>query len=210
MKRIGNGGVWLPDDESDKMMIAAGIQYQCGKFSEVMRYVTKTRTAIDVGAHCGLWTAQLARYFDSVQCFEPLPRHIECWEKNVGWRKNCTLHKEALGSECGTCAIAVVDGLSGRSHVSGDGDLKMARLDDYDFTDVDLIKIDVEGYEYFVVKGGEQTIRKYKPAIIVEQKPNFGERYGISDKSAVDHLTGMGAVVRGEIAGDYILSWNPC
>jgi hypothetical protein len=74
-------------------------------------------------------------------------------------------------------------------------------------TGVDLIKIDVEGYEYFVIKGGEKTILENKPAIIVEQKTGFGGRYGISDKSAVDHLESLGAVVRKELAGDYILSW---
>lgn len=28
--------------------------------------------------------------------------------------------------------------------------------------------IDTEGYEYYVLKGAEQTIRKYKPVLVVE------------------------------------------
>ena len=208
MKRVGNGGVWLPDDETDPLMISGGIQYQSGKFSEVMKYVKNDRVAVDVGAHCGLWTCQLSKFFQKVECFEPLPRHIECWNKNVGWRSNCSLHQVALGSQTGECGISVVDGLSGRSHVSEGTDMKMLCLDDFNFKNVDLIKIDVEGYEYFVIKGGEKTILESKPAMIVEQKKGFGGRYGVSDKSAVDHLESLGAVVRKELAGDYILSWQ--
>jgi hypothetical protein len=121
MKRVGNGGVWLPDDEADPLMINGGIQYQSGKFSEVMKYVKGEYLALDIGAHCGLWTSQMSRYFDRVECFEPLPRHIECWRKNVGWKQNCVLHEIALGDKEGVCGIEMVDGFSGRSHVSGEG-----------------------------------------------------------------------------------------
>jgi FkbM family methyltransferase len=43
-------------------------------------------------------------------------------------------------------------------------------LDDinYQFTDIGVIKIDVEGFEYFVLLGAKQTILKYKPVIIIE------------------------------------------
>ena len=34
--------------------------------------------------------------------------------------------------------------------------------------EVDLIKIDTEGWEYFVLKGGKQTINKYRPIILME------------------------------------------
>ena len=33
---------------------------------------------------------------------------------------------------------------------------------------VDYIKIDTEGYEYYILKGGEKTIKKYKPYIQLE------------------------------------------
>jgi len=43
-------------------------------------------------------------------------------------------------------------------------------LDDiiYQFNNVGVIKIDVEGFEYFVLQGAHNTINKYKPIIIVE------------------------------------------
>jgi hypothetical protein len=33
---------------------------------------------------------------------------------------------------------------------------------------VDFIKIDTEGWEYFILQGGEKTIQKYKPMIQLE------------------------------------------
>lgn len=43
-------------------------------------------------------------------------------------------------------------------------------LDDinYQFSDIGVIKIDVEGFEYFVLEGAKKTILKYKPVIIIE------------------------------------------
>jgi FkbM family methyltransferase len=41
---------------------------------------------------------------------------------------------------------------------------------------VDLVKIDVEGYEMDVLRGAEQIIKKFKPAIILEFSPVFYKR----------------------------------
>lgn len=208
MKRIGNGGLWLPDDEQDKVMISGGAQYQGSKLRAALQYVKQARTALDIGAHCGLWTVQLGGYFQRVECFEPLPLHIECWRKNAGWKGSCHLHEVALGDQEGPIGMHIEPGLSGRSHVNGEGSYAMRRLDSYGFDEVDFIKIDVEGYEYFVIKGGEETILKNKPVMIVEQKPKHGGKYGLTDTQAVDHLVSLGATVKGEIVGDFVVAWE--
>lgn len=208
MKRVANGGMWLPDDEQDKVMIAGGAQYQGSKLRAALRYVKQARRALDIGAHCGLWTVQLGQYFQEVECFEPLPIHIECWKKNANWKGSCRLHEVALGEKDGETGMHIEPGLSGRSRVNGEGSYAMRRLDSYGFTDVDFIKIDVEGYEYFVIKGGEETILKNKPVMIVEQKPKHGGKYGLTDTQAVDHLKSLGATVKAEIVGDFVMAWE--
>ena len=40
-------------------------------------------------------------------------------------------------------------------------------------TRVDLIKIDVEGHEYRVLQGAVETIKKFKPMIVIELAPSF-------------------------------------
>jgi len=54
----------------------------------------------------------------------------------------------------------------------------MKRLDSFGLKRVDFIKIDVEGYELEVLKGGEYTITSCKPIIVLETKDKHYERYG--------------------------------
>ena len=42
------------------------------------------------------------------------------------------------------------------------------KIDNYDFDDVDLIKIDVEGHEEYVIEGARNVIQSNKPILIVE------------------------------------------
>ena len=43
------------------------------------------------------------------------------------------------------------------------------KVDEFNFTDIDYIKIDVEGFEKKVLIGAKETILKYKPLIVIEQ-----------------------------------------
>ena len=201
-------GVYLPDGERDKVMLGAGASYQATKFASVLSWTTKRRVAVDIGAHCGLWSMQFARaHFASIVAFEPLQQHVECYRKNVP-EGRYVLHQVALGEEHGTCGMKIVESLSGRSHVAGEGDVPMMRLDDFGLCP-DLIKIDAEGYEYFILKGGEETLKTYRPAIIVEQKPQYVHgRYGLPDTAATDYLFSLGAKQRDLIAGDWVFSWD--
>ena len=52
-------------------------------------------------------------------------------------------------------------------------------LDSLNIKDVDLIMIDTEGYELFVLKGGIETIKKYKPILVVEfHNRNLTQKFG--------------------------------
>ena len=210
MKKVGAAEVYLPDDETDPVMLGAGGKYQGSKLMAALKYVRNYRTAIDVGAHCGLWSMQMAKHFQNVECFEPLQRHIECWQANINGSDKCRLFQVALGNEPGIVRIHVVETQSGRSHVHpSDGiPVPLEKLDKFTFDNVDLIKIDVEGYELQVIKGGEETIKRDKPVIIVEQKPGNGSRYNESDTAAIDYLKGLGMIQKEVIAGDYVMAWQ--
>ena len=47
--------------------------------------------------------------------------------------------------------------------------INVKNLDSYKFKDIGLIKIDVEGYELNVFKGGIKTLKKWKPIILFEE-----------------------------------------
>lgn len=56
----------------------------------------------------------------------------------------------------------------------GGEEVKIKTLDSFNIKEkIDLIKIDVEGFEYFALSGGIQTIKKNKPVILIEEH-NYG------------------------------------
>ena len=226
MKFFEHGGWWLPDGEEHlqeyltrrNQWINGRLQYQRSKFLEAMKWVVgPRRLAVDVGAHAGLWSMTLAEYFDNVVAFEPVQEHAACWQKNMEGIGNAVLFPIALGERAGTVRLKPMPGASMKIRVyAGIDDVVEApiqRLDDLTVDSkapIDFLKIDVEGYEYFVCRGGEQTLLRSKPVVIVEQKPATGmlENYGIRETEAVLYLESLGAKQRVEINGDYVLSWD--
>lgn len=213
------GGVWLPAHEQhligwmnhpkNKILIDGKLAYQWKKQQIAMSIVRNWRTAVDIGAHCGLWSMHLVKRFSSVHAFEPVELHRACWEMNVGAIDPVAmvLHPYALGEVEGTCSMHTTNTSSGDSYVSGTGDIPIKRLDEYDLHEVDFIKLDCEGYELLALRGGEETLKQCKPAICVEQKPGRAQKYGLKEKGAVDYLQSLGAVLRKEMSGDFFMSW---
>ena len=232
-------GIWLPDGEKhfpewmakNGEIVNGRGTYQIRKLREAMKWCKQFRTAVDVGAHVGLWSMHLVQRFKRVEAFEPVPQFRECFRRNVPDAVDVTtigmMGKEVLHDhELHDCALGVgtPDGFvsmninpadTGGTHVNCDG-LKgdapltqMKQLDSFCFQDVDFIKIDTEGYELEVLKGAVETLRRCKPCVIVEQKPHkLLPNFGIKGTPAVDFLRSLGAVLRKEMGGDYIMSWD--
>ena len=210
------GGVWLPAHETHlvdwmkkkNQVVDGKLTYQLDKRNDALKWVKNWRGAIDVGAHCGLWSMDLVKRFTALHAFEPVALHRECWQLNVDQSRNPVLYACALGEERGAISINTADTSSGDSWVDGAGDIPLRRLDDFDLQDIDFIKLDCEGYELFALRGGEEMLNRCKPCVIVEQKPGRAQKFGLPERGAVDYLIGLGAVLRAEKSGDYILSWD--
>jgi FkbM family methyltransferase len=193
------------------------LRYQGKKQDAAMKLCKQFRTAVDVGAHVGLWSYYLERQFDHVEAFEPVSAHRECFLMNLadserasadGAIPGFTLHACALGDHEGSISISTETGSSGNSFISGDGDIPLKRLDDFNLQDVDYIKLDAEGGELPALRGGEETIKRCRPCIIVEQKPGRAQKFGLPETGAVAYLQSLGAVLRQEISGDFLMSWD--
>ena len=169
----------------------------------------KKNTTIDIGAHCGFWSYFLGLSFKKVYAFEPVDIFRECFKKNVP-HPNVELIPVALGNENSFVSMNVELENTGATHVSSNTNdfnkVELKKLDDYKFTDIDFIKIDVEGYENQVVLGAKETLLRNKPIIIVEQK-GFSDRFNETQFEAVDTLKSYGAKVIDQVAKDYILYW---
>lgn len=207
-------GIWLPEGEKhfpewmsrNGELVNGKGTYQIKKWRACLPWIKQWRTAVDVGAHVGLWSMQMVGRFDQVHAFEPVEAFRRCFIRNVP--HEWTLYAMSLGAAQGSVSMAIDAADSGGTHVAGSGDIEMCPLDSVGLHEVDFIKIDCEGYELEVLKGAEMTLRENRPCVIVEQKPHkLGPNFGIKGTPAVDFLAAMGAQVREVISGDYILSW---
>lgn len=208
-------GIFLPAHETHltAWMDGQGLRpdgvpnYQLKKIKAVLSHVPgdRRRCAVDVGAHCGLWSYHLAKAFDFVHAFEPVELHRECFRLNLPTAENVELHACALGAEEKFVAMHTTNTSSGDSWIKGDGDIPMKTLDSLNLGRCDLIKLDCEGYELFALKGAEQTIRSCLPVIIVEQKPHRAEKYQLHERAAVPWLESLGYTLAQEMSGDFIM-----
>jgi FkbM family methyltransferase len=134
------------------------------------------RVSIDVGANFGLYTYALARLSARVESFEPLAENLRLLR--AARVSNVSVHQVALSSDAGTQTLRVprvgshrcggLASLTVRYDTADEVQVEVRRLDDYRFSDVGLIKIDVEGHELEVLSGARETIVRYLPGLLIE------------------------------------------
>jgi len=155
-----------------------------------LKHVSDWRVCLDIGSNIGQWTRPLAERFDSVVCFEALPEvgvgfktdhaaerfdSVVCFEPNPNFRecfdKNITESNVTLWHY----------GLSDKEHTAlqdfnstmlkqGDGDIECRTLDSFGLTNLDFIKIDVDGFEVPLLNGARETLSKNNAVINIEMK----------------------------------------
>ena len=174
MKEVG--GWWLPDNEAHIEQYFQSIKanaYQPLHQQVSVKQCSKFRTAIDIGAHVGLWARGLTEKFETVVCFEPCDEFADILLKNAP--NIAMVHRCALGEQEGRVQLEIEPDNTGSTHVArgATGDIPMFPLDHFGLDQVDFIKIDVEGYELEVIKGGFETFKRNDPVVIVEQKAKY-------------------------------------
>ncbi len=130
-----------------------------------LKYVKSFRLCLDIGSNIGQWTRPLSKKFEKVICFEPNKNFIECFNKNIT-ENNVVLYNYGLSDKEHT---AKQEG-STTILKNEPGDVECKTLDSFNFTDVDLIKIDVDGFELQCVKGAVQTLTDNNPVLNIEMK----------------------------------------
>ena len=135
--------------------------------------------ALDVGANLGLYTFFLARACRHVYAFEPNPgplRSLRCVADS-----NVTVLPLALSDKSGAAELSIPRGRKGWTNNGAALERQFPgrmitvrvpcrRIDDLGIADVGLVKIDVEGHELAVLQGARETLRRDKPALLVENE----------------------------------------
>ena len=137
---------------------------------------------VDIGAHFGLVTlfaSAIVGPKGSVHSFEPHPKFADRIQRSLtlNQRRNVSLHNVALTDEPGEMTLHVPFDNSGRASLIKPNrplyevQIKAVNTTDYfgqlDLNSIRLLKIDVEGHEEDVFRGGEGFLRTNKPDVIL-------------------------------------------
>tara|TARA_B100000927_G_scaffold284344_1_gene273119 strand:- start:1473 stop:2012 length:540 start_codon:yes stop_codon:yes gene_type:complete len=136
-------------------------------------YVKNFRTYIDIGAHNGDTCVDFVNKFKRIYAFEPNPETI------IKIPNTIKKFPFALGNKREERVLTIPD--NGKNdnrhgsivrHVSGlrQYSVSVRTLDGFEFKEVDLIKIDVEGMELEVLEGSTHTLMNWKPVVFFENK----------------------------------------
>lgn len=136
--------------------------------------MTPGRTAcVQAGGNLGVWPKRLAKDFATVYTFEPAADAFAELCRRAH-EPNVVKLQAALGETAGLVGLSRErrDGKRnnhvGITHVSGAGAVPLLRMDDLNLPVVDLLYLDVEGFELYALRGAVETLARCRPVVAVE------------------------------------------
>lgn len=141
---------------------------------------------VDVGANIGYYSLLAAAYMGPdavVHAFEPIPALCAQIKRSIAANNFNTiqLHEVGCAEAAGTMTLHTYRDNIGKSSLQADAridtdtlSVPVVRLDDVlaNCTRVDVIKLDIEGYEYEAFQGATDLLARTKPVIIFEVAVN--------------------------------------
>jgi FkbM family methyltransferase len=182
-------------------------EYEPAVWERVMREVRAGDHVVEVGASIGLYALAFAGRVGAaghVTAFEPDPESESALEANVGvngWQDRVTVIRAAVGQSNGRVRFAAARGLESRIETRPDAGGKvitvpMVTLDDtFAGRRIDVIKIDVEGFEQQVIQGARTVLTEERGrprAILVEVHPFAWAETGTTSASLLGLLDQAG------------------
>lgn len=181
-------------------------QYQKTNWDFAQTIIPNWRRCIDIGSNNACNAVHYAEQFAWVECFEPTHLAQQLWHNTIRDNsvKNVTLHTQALGEYTGSTKIITHPRNGGHNHLThydknprarGTDKIKqtvsVATLDSYGFDEVDFVKIDVEGYELFVLQGALQTIQLNRPILQLEIVDKQCRKFDYARSDIADLFDGL-------------------
>ncbi len=150
--------------------------------------VKKNAIVLDIGANIGINAMRLSKLVGDngkVYAFEPIPFNQQRFKKNIQLNKitNITLMEFALGQHNEQVIISIDDkeenmgAISLRNPTEHGIAIEVRNGDEWvlqnNIEKIDFMKIDVEGFEWNVINGFSESIKKYHPTILLEWDTNY-------------------------------------
>lgn len=214
LAKVASGGLERHINGTDRILIDPGLYsmpetYEPEVWPHIMAALRPGDVVADVGASLGLYTLAIAKRIGPqgyVYAFEPDLESVGWLRRNVRLNhleNNVRMVSTVVAEESKT--VGFVDGRGSESHVlrssSGDGirSVDAITLDEvFANSRLDILKIDVEGYEEAVLRGGRHLLSdatRAPRAIFIEVHPFAWSTFNFSSKTLLDLLTGFGYAI---------------
>lgn len=163
---------------------------------QIFNYINYGDVVIDCGAFIGDHTVAYAKRVGetgTVFAFEPSLEAYECLKHNAKSEERVIIYNGGLGSHHHKAIINNVADNSGMNYLTdGDEGVQILTIDSLNLSKLDFIKIDCEGYELEVLKGGVETIKRLKPKMLIEINQMTLDRVGIKREDIFSFLRDLG------------------
>lgn len=194
--------------------------YLKGFFEEDTTYALRKlikpgMTIFDIGANSGAHTLRMAKIVGGsgkVVAFEPMPWALKKLETNMALNMLKNIRIESMGLSdkpaknigveiAASWPVRTKNAPPQQLHPIHKGKLAKERidfstLDDYvsahEIWRVDVIKIDTDGYELKVLRGGAETLKRFLPALIVEMDKRTLQEHGDTLEGLILFLESFG------------------
>jgi len=198
---------WVPNSDANM------VKYLNSQILHLDFFKDKSlRRTIDIGAMVGKTTVELSKISEVVESFDCNPRSVKLLKANAenAWHNNnnitinpyhyaitdsdkyCIETIDDLGDYAQSCISTPALGTEKMGSEVEYTLTKQHRLDHFGFTDVDLIYIDVNGFELRVLLGAAETIKKNAPYIYVNPFNDKLSLYNSTTNEILDLLSKNG------------------
>lgn len=203
---------WHPEDlrTAPNVLVNTG-EYEPVESAALLRGAVGAQVIFDIGANVGFyalnWAQELAPG-GSIHVFEPVPTTYERLVRNIalnGLEDHIRANNMGVGDEIakltiylpefsGSGAASIKDLHPDETSIQVEADV--TTLDIYfanaGLDRLDMMKVDVEGAELMVLKGGMNTLGAHKPLLFLELLRKWSKPFGYHPNDVLNLLAGLG------------------
>ncbi|RAK52001.1 FkbM family methyltransferase [Phenylobacterium deserti] len=155
-------------------------EYCPGEWAMFKQLIKPGMTVVEIGANIGTHTVPMAKACapGRLYAFEPQQRvfQVLCGNLALNDVRNVLAYPEGCGEESGYATVPPIayeqannfGGISLSTDASRGVRVRITPLDELDLRKLDVLKIDVEGFEPKVLRGARETILRCRPVIYIE------------------------------------------
>lgn len=181
--------------------------YEIDTQSVIATLLPRGGTFIDIGANIGMATLSAASAVGpegKIIAFEPNPAVADIFRRSMrrnGLESIVELHNAAIADTDGTMPMFVPSSNHGESSLAGGSEGREGKSIDVTTTTaafllelprIDLVKIDVEGFELHVLKTLRSTLERFRPPVISEVMDEHLSRAGTTSQDLRDCMADIG------------------